>query len=223
MTVIGAAGQDRLARAAVMIVGCGALGGQLAMLLAGAGVGRIGIADFDTIDITNLQRQLFFSEAQAGKGKASIIGERMEALNSEIEVEVYQEMITQRNAEDVFSRYDLIIDATDNPATKYFIDNVTRRLGLPCCIGGVAGWRGQVVMLSGSGDSLRYGDIFSRPDADPSMMPCEIEGVMGPAASTIASLQAAEAVKWLIADEADRRPVMISVDLSAPLFNVMEL
>ena len=197
---IGAEAQDRLALGSVFIIGCGALGGHTAMLLAGAGVGRIGIADFDTVDISNLQRQLYFSESEAGEYKVGRLASRMRALNSEIKVEEYRTLIRRDNAREILGDYDFIIDATDNPATKYLIDDLCLEIGKPGCIGGVAGWRGQVVSVCGCKDgerTMRFGDIFPCPDADPSMLPCEIEGVIGAAASIISSVQASEAIKYL--------------------------
>lgn len=221
--MIGGIGQQRLADASVLVVGCGALGGQLAMLLAGSGVGRIGIADFDTVDITNLQRQLFFTETDAGKGKAPLIAARMRALNSEIQVDVYETLISDRNAAEIFSRYGFIVDATDNPASKYMVDRYAGRLGIPCCIGGVAGWRGQVTMLSPEEGGVRYMDLFPAPDSDPGVLPCAVEGVMGMAASTVASLQAAEVVKWISGEDESRASRMIALDLGIPSFDVFGL
>ncbi|MDE5903282.1 MAG: HesA/MoeB/ThiF family protein [Muribaculaceae bacterium] len=212
---IGTEGQRRLSDASVFIIGCGALGGQVAMLLAGAGTGHIGIADFDTIDISNLQRQLFFAEAQAGQPKTAVIGERMRQLNSTIRVDVYERMIRPADGPAILSEYDFIIDATDNPATKYMTDRICRQIGRPGCIGGVAGWQGQVVSVTGRTDdgSLGFADIFPQPDADPSMLPCEVTGVMGAAASVIASVQASEAMKYFIGE--GRRAVngVVSINL----------
>lgn len=220
--VIGSVGQSRLSHASVLIIGCGALGGQIAMLLAGSGVGKIGIADFDTVDITNLQRQLFFSEANTGLPKVRLIAERMRQLNSEIDVREYAEMIRRDNSEQIFPEYDLIVDATDNPATKYFTDRYSQKYGKPCCIGGVASWRGQVVILATDSET-RYPDIFPMPENDSSMLPCEIEGVMGPSASLISSLQAAEIIKWLSSDTESNKSKMIVADLETPTFSVFLL
>lgn len=220
--VIGEDGQHQLASSSVFIIGCGALGGQLAMLLAGAGIGKIGIADFDTVDLSNLQRQLFFEESQAGLSKASIIAERLRRLNSEVTVESHNELIHSSNADRILRPYDIIADATDNPATKYFVDKTALSLGKTCCIGGVAAWRGQVVLLSSGENGMRYKDIFPAPENDPAMLPCEIEGVMGPTASTVSSIQASEIINALIHPEGIRSK-LISLDLSVPSFNVIHL
>lgn len=195
ISVIGAEGQKALADGRVFVVGCGALGGQVAMLLAGAGIGHIGIIDFDTIDISNLQRQLFFTEKECGLPKADVLGNRMHAINSEVEVIVNMGMLTKRNATAILSGYDIVIDATDNPASKLMIQSVCDNLSIPCVIGGVAGWRGQVTTVL-PGDSGLEG-VFGEISEDVGMTPCAIEGVMGSAAATIASVQAAEAIKYL--------------------------
>ncbi len=224
--MIGEERQQRLSASSVFIIGCGALGGQLAMLLAGAGVGRIGIADFDTIDITNLQRQLFFDENSLGKSKSDVLAKKLSSLNSEVEIIHHKEMISRKNYRLLLSGYDMIADATDNPATKYFIDEVSKEMKAACCLGGVAGWRGQVVIFANSGSEtgLTYKDIFPIPESDPSMLPCEIEGVMGPAASTIASIQASEIIQFLIRKPEEQwRERMIALDLSIPSMNVVNL
>ncbi len=225
ISCIGAEGQKRLSDASVFIIGCGALGGQTAMLLAGAGVGRIGIADFDTIDISNLQRQLFFAEEEAGRPKAEVIADRMRRLNSEIRVDVYERMIRPADGPELLSAYDFIIDATDNPATKYMTDRMCRLIRKPGCIGGVAGWQGQVVSVTGRDDdgTLGFADIFPPPDADPSMLPCEVTGVMGAAASVIASIQAAEAVKYIIGEGRRAVSSIVSVNLLTLEFHRVEL
>lgn len=178
-----------------MVIGCGALGSVASMYLAGAGVGKIGIADFDTIDTTNLQRQFFFSEQDAGRKKAEVLARRMRALNSEIIVHVYDKFITPKCGEDILRGYDFVIDGTDNPASKYMTDRLCERLALPCCIGGVEAMRGQLISIL-PGDA-RYREVFPDLPEDPGLTPCSIAGVLGPAAGVVASLQAAEAIKYL--------------------------
>lgn len=198
---IGEEGQRRLASGSVFVVGCGALGGQVAMLLAGAGVGRIGIADFDTVDITNLQRQLFFAESLQGESKAASVAARMRALNSEIDVRVHECRVDEGNAAELFKDYDFIIDATDSPESKYMIDAVCLRLRKDCCIGGVSGWSGQVMsaLIDVDGNSsARFSEIFPKPDAQTLEQIHRKKGVIGAAPSTVASIEAAEALKYLI-------------------------
>ena len=196
IAVIGEDGQRRLRESSVLVIGCGALGGQCAMELAGSGVGKIGLVDFDTIGLSNLQRQLFFRESEAGKMKAAIIAERIRALNSDVEICVYTHLLTSKNFGEIAAEYDFVEECTDNAATKLLVEQECRRLSKACCIGGVAGWRGQLTtMADGRGGMAQYfPDMAQEADG---LLPCAIEGVMAPTAAMIASLQAAEAIKYL--------------------------
>ena len=168
IAVIGEDGQRRLRESSVLVIGCGALGGQCAMELAGSGVGKIGLVDFDTIDLSNLQRQLFFRESEAGKMKAAIIAERIRALNSDVEICVYTHLLTSKNFGEIAAEYDFVEECTDNAATKLLVEQECRRQYFP--------------------------DMAQEADG---LLPCAIEGVMAPTAAMIASLQAAEAIKYL--------------------------
>lgn len=219
--VVGTAGQSRLAEAVVLVAGCGALGGQTAMLLAAAGVGRLILIDFDTVCISNLQRQLFYREEDAGKLKASLLADRIHALNSEVDVEVYPEMLTYDNAGDMISRADFVVEATDNHAPKAMIEEVCREKDVPCCIGGVAGWRGQVVTVADGSKGMSH--LFPDAGDDGSVLPCEAEGVMGPVASAIASMQASEALKYLTGQGELLLNKCFFCDLSANLYATFDL
>lgn len=222
--VIGEEGQARLASSSIMIIGCGALGGQIAMLMAGSGIGRIGIADFDHIEISNLQRQLFFTEADEGKSKAELLGKRMKALNSEVEISIYDVKIDARNAASILSGYDLIIEATDNASTKYFIDSETQSLRLPCIIGGVNGWRGQVAALANNNPDIPgFRDIFPLSENEIQKLSSEKPGVIGATPSSIASIQASEAIQMLLTDRKDRKSRMIFIDLENLVFQTVAL
>ncbi|MDE6461084.1 MAG: HesA/MoeB/ThiF family protein, partial [Paramuribaculum sp.] len=142
---IGKEGLQKIRQGKVFILGCGALGSLSAMYLAASGVGTIGIADFDTIDATNLQRQLFYSEDIVGSAKVLELANKMSRLNSDIHLEVFNEMITARKAEKIFAGYDFIIDGSDNMSTKQMTSSVCEKINKPYCIGGVEGFAGQVM------------------------------------------------------------------------------
>lgn len=192
---IGRDGVERLRRSHVFVIGCGALGSLCAMYLAGAGVGQLSIADFDSIDLSNLQRQLFYSETETGRSKAEILARRLHELNSDVRVNVHSVLLSSSNAGNLLRDADFVIDATDNPASKFHTDKICCQLSLPCCIGGVAGFTGQ--LMSWAPGHTRYSDIFSPEGTEGGMLPCTIGGVHGPAAGVIASLQASEAIKHL--------------------------
>lgn len=192
---MGRPGVERLREGRVFIVGCGALGSLCAMYLAAGGVGMVGIADFDTIDISNLQRQLFFGEDVLGKKKCLILAERMRTINSECKVCNYDELITKNRAENIFPDYDFVIDGSDNPKTKLQTASVCESLGIPYCIGGVREYSGQV--MSWAPGHTGYSELFGDVLACSGITPCSIGGVLGPAAGVTASVQASEAIKYL--------------------------
>lgn len=192
---IGISGIEKLNRSKVMIVGCGALGSLCAMYLTGAGVGELTIADFDTIDISNLQRQLFFETEDAGNFKAEKLSQRITALNPQCNVICLREMITASRAKELFRGKDFIIDATDNPSSKAMTDSVCFELDIPYCIGGVSGFKGQVT--SWKHGFARYSEIFNPQSAQNSYMSCSMGGVIGPIAGVVASVQSSEAIKHL--------------------------
>lgn len=177
----------------VMVVGCGALGSLCSMYLTASGVGNITIADFDTIDVSNLQRQLFFTETGLGESKARTLADRMSALNSETKITVIETLISRDKALSVFADHDVIIDGSDNPATKLMTDAVCEELGIPCVIAGVRGFECQIMTCIPG--SVRYADVFGMSGGCSGGTPCSVGGVLGPAAGVAASIQASEAIK----------------------------
>ena len=172
---IGKDGQKKIFDAKVLIIGCGALGSMVAMQLAGAGIGAIGIADFDNVDVSNLHRQFFFTTSDAGHSKAIIIGKRIKALNPEVELSIYKEIITFAKAEIIIDAYDYIVDATDNPESKRIIGEISLKKGKPCCIGGVRDFSGQVIILHPS--DFRFEDYFGLASSE-GFLPCSMGGVV---------------------------------------------
>ena len=195
LEAIGEEGQQRIRNARILIVGCGALGSMAAMELAGAGIGVIGIADFDTVDISNLQRQFFYATENAGILKSQLLAAKITALNPEVTVEIYNDIITEKKARCIFGNFDFIIDATDNPESKKMIGGICMSLGKPCSIGGVGDFHGQVMTLLP--DDPRFEDYFGESGSE-GFMPCSLGGVFGPAAVVCASIQASEALKYIV-------------------------
>lgn len=191
-------GQERIARARVLIVGCGALGSPSAMYLAGAGIGSLVIADFDTIDISNLHRQVFYSEEDVGKSKSAILAEHVRSLNSNVRIERWNKLVTKKMLEKEFAiePFDAIIDAADNPSTTYMLDDFCQTKGIPLSSAGVTGWKAQV--FTSIPGSYTYREIFPEPEENCGLLPCSISGIMGPTAALAASLQTAEIIKMLL-------------------------
>ncbi len=192
---IGTEGVERLIKASVLVVGAGALGCIAAMYLAAAGVGRIGIVDFDTVGLSNLQRQLAYTEADLELPKTEALEAKLRAINPDTCIEVYNTMLTRENAAEMLSHYDVIIEGSDNPATKYLVSDTARALECPCIIGGVRGFTGQITTQLAEGPTYRY--VFPELPETCGFTPCSTAGVLGPVPGVIASLQATEAIKVL--------------------------
>ncbi len=216
---IGEAGQDRLLSSKVAVIGCGALGSMVAMQLAAAGVGKILIADFDTIDISNLQRQFFFTTEEAGEMKATVLSKRMVGINPQCQVEIVKKLIDRSLAKELFAECDFIVDATDNPVSKVMIEEICNEMGKTCCIAGVSGFHGQVMTINPGG--VKFREVFS-PVEDMNFMPCSIGGVVGAAAALCASIQASEAVKYLTGAGTTLENCLLTFDLLTNTFQKIE-
>lgn len=164
---IGPEGQERLRRASVLLVGVGGLGAPISLYLTGAGIGRLGIVDDDVVSTDNLHRQVLYSEPQVGLPKAAEAAARLSALNSDVSVEPYACRLTEENAEDIISRYDIVVDGCDNYATRYLIDSVTERLGKPYVYGAVCGYEGQASVFGAGERPHRYRDLYPTPPPAP--------------------------------------------------------
>lgn len=192
---IGKEGVELLNKSTVLVAGCGALGSMAAMQLAASGVGYLRLVDFDTIDLSNLQRQLFFKTDETGRPKASTLAERIRELNPEVRVEVIGEMLNKDNVRQLIAGCDFVVEATDNASSMMLIDSVCNEVGVRCVLAGVSGFTGQVMTCLPGG--RRYADVF--PVASGSgILPCSLTGVIGPAATVAASIEVAEALKSLL-------------------------
>lgn len=191
---IGKEGQQKLHSSSVLIIGCGALGSMVAMQLTGAGIGRLKICDFDTIDVTNLQRQFFFKTEEAGKNKSETLARKMSELNPEIEIEIDNRLITRKLASELIPHYDFVVDATDNPDSKRITGEVCKEKGKACCIAGVSDFSGQVTTFLP--EDPRFEEYFGEVTYG-GFLPCSMGGVMGPAVALCASIQANETIKYL--------------------------
>lgn len=191
---IGEAGQKLLEEAKVLIVGVGGLGSPIALYLAGAGVGCIGLVDDDVVSISNLQRQVLYSERELGKPKAVCAAERVAALNSEITVRPYPTRLTKENAFDIIREYDMVVDGCDNFATRYLINDCCVELGIPYIYGAICGFEGQVSVFNHGTDKRNYRDLY--PDeAEMMRMPPPSKGVMGITPAVVGSIEATEVLK----------------------------
>lgn len=189
-------GQQRIVNSRVLCIGAGGLGSPTIMYLAAAGVGKIGIVDFDYVDVTNLQRQIIHTESDIGKNKAQSAKDKVRALNSNIEVEIYEFQLNEINALDIFQNYDLIIDCTDNFATRYLVNDAAALLGKPYIWGSIYRFDGQAsVFWSQHGPCYRC--MHPTPPLPGSVPSCAEGGVLGVLCGAIGSVQSNEAIKLI--------------------------
>lgn len=192
----GVEGQRKLLEGSVLLVGAGGLGCPSALYLAAAGVGRIGLVDDDVVDLSNLQRQILYSTPDIGRPKIEVAEERIRALNPEVALETYAERLTSENAMDILSKYDVVIDGTDNFPTRYLTNDACAFLKIPCVYGAILRFEGQVSVF----DTERgpcYRCLFPEPPPPGAVPSCAEGGVLGILPGVIAMLQATEAVKLL--------------------------
>ena len=194
---VGVKGQKRLLESKVLIIGAGGLGAPAAMYLAAAGVGTIGIADADEVDLSNLQRQVIHTTADIGKAKVKSAAETMEAINPEVTVHTYRTFVTSENIMDLIKDYDFIIDGTDNFPAKFLINDACVMAKKPFSHAGIIRFQGQL-MTYVPGEGPCYRCVFKNPPPKDAVPTCRQAGVIGAMGGVIGSLQAMEAVKYII-------------------------
>jgi len=197
MPEVGPEGQKKLKNASVLCVGAGGLGSPLALYLAAAGVGRIGIVDFDTVDESNLQRQIIHDTQSVGTSKLVSAKKRLLALNPFISVETHEMRLTSANAVELFSKYDVIADGTDNFATRYLVNDACVLTGKPNAYGSIFRFEGQLAVF-GLKDGPCYRCLYPEPPP-PGLVPsCSEAGVLGVLPGVIGTMQAIEALKLIL-------------------------
>jgi len=194
---VGLEGQRKLKGSSVLIIGTGGLGSPVALYLAAAGIGRIGLIDYDTVDSTNLQRQIIHGTDRVGVLKVESARDRMLDLNPDIEVEVYNEPFTSENAMRIAADYDILVDGTDNFPTRYLTNDVCVFLGKPNVYGSIFRFDGQASVFHAK-EGPCYRCLFPEPPP-PGLVPsCAEGGVLGVLPGTIGTIQASEAIKVLL-------------------------
>ncbi len=197
MPEVGMAGQRRLKQGSVLLIGAGGLGSPLALYLAAAGVGHIGLVDFDVVDESNLQRQIVHGTSTLGMSKAESAKRRLLDLNPSIEVTTYETQITSANALDLLRPYDVIIDGTDNFPTRYLTNDASVMLGKPNVYGSIFRFEGQATVFSPKDGGPCYRCLYPEPPP-PGLVPsCAEGGVLGVLPGVIGTIQATEAIKLL--------------------------
>jgi sulfur-carrier protein adenylyltransferase/sulfurtransferase len=197
---VGVDGQKRLTNAKVLVIGAGGLGSPALLYLAAAGVGTIGIVEFDVVDESNLQRQIIHGQSDLGRPKAQSARDKIREINPFVEVRLHERRLDNSNAVNIFSQYDLILDGTDNFATRYLVNDAAVLAGKPYIWGSIYRFEGQVSVFwedAPDGRGLNYRDLYPEPPP-PGMVPsCAEGGVLGILCASIASVMGTEAIKLI--------------------------
>jgi adenylyltransferase/sulfurtransferase len=194
---VGPEGQRKLKAGRVLCVGAGGLGSPAALYLAAAGVGTIGVIDFDAVDVSNLQRQILHGTPDVGRSKLQSARERLGALNPHVKVEPYETALTSKNALEIFKQYDIILDGTDNFSTRYLVNDACVILGKPNAYGSIFRFEGQASVFATKGGPC-YRCLYPEPPP-PGLVPsCAEGGVLGVLPGVIGTIQATESIKLLL-------------------------
>jgi adenylyltransferase/sulfurtransferase len=211
---LGGVGQRKLLEASALVVGAGGLGCPAALYLAAAGVGRLTLADPDAVDLSNLHRQILYADADVGRPKAETAAAACRRANPEVAATPLPRRLSAADARDVIRGHRVVIEGSDNLETKFAINDACVAEGVPCVIGGVVRWHGQVLtVLPGRGPCYRC--IFEGPPPENCVETCEQAGVIGPAAGAIGAFQAVEAIKILAGVGEPLAGRMLAVDFLA--------
>ena len=193
---VGIRGQQILLSSKVLVIGAGGLGSSSILYLAAAGIGTIGIADKDKVELSNLNRQIIHNTGRVGKLKTESAKQTINELNPDIKINIYNE-ISSKNISGIVSQYDFVIDATDNFETKFLINDACVKEEKPFCHAGIVGFQGQL-MTYVPNKGCCYRCVFKEPPKKECVSSCSTDGVLGAAVGIIGSLQAIEAIKYIL-------------------------
>lgn len=197
---LGEIGQQKLKDAKVLVIGAGGLGCPALLYLAGAGVGRIGIVDFDLVSLSNLHRQVIFTVHDIGLSKALRAGDVLEQINPDIEVIVFNEKLNNTNAIDIIKSFDIILDGTDNFASRYLVNDACVILKKTLVYGAISRFEGQIAIFNHPSETkiaVNYRDLFPHAPADGEVLNCEEAGVIGVLPGIIGTMMANETIKLI--------------------------
>ena len=195
---IGGEGQQKLIDSKVLVIGAGGLGSPAAMYLAAAGVGTLGLVDFDHVDVSNLQRQILHGTSDVGRPKVESGADRLNELNPNVEVVAHRSLLSSSNAFDVIGGYDVVVDGTDNFPVRYLVNDATQMLGKPLVYGSIFQWEGQASVFMPGQNTPCYRCLFPEPPPPGTVPSCAEGGVFGVLPGIIGSIQAVEAIKLLL-------------------------
>lgn len=219
---VGVDGQRRLKESRVLLVGAGGLGSPVALYLAAAGVGTLGLVDFDAVDLSNLQRQILHGSAAVGSSKLESARDRLRDINPNVRLEGYDTRFDSSNAIEIARGYDLIVDGTDNFATRYLVNDTSVLLGIPNVYGSVYRFEGQVSVF-GAPNGPCYRCLFREPPPPELVPSCAESGVLGVVPGLVGTIQATEAIKILLGLGDNLVGRLLTIDVMTMAFRTIEI
>jgi molybdopterin/thiamine biosynthesis adenylyltransferase/rhodanese-related sulfurtransferase len=219
---LGEAGQRALKESRVLLVGAGGLGSPVALYLAAAGVGTIGLVDFDAVDLSNLHRQILHGSAAVGSSKIDSARDRLRDVNPNVQIEAYETRLDSGNALEIARGYDLIVDGTDNFATRYLVNDTSVLLGIPNVYGSVYRFEGQASVF-GAPNGPCYRCLFREPPPPHLVPSCAEAGVLGVVPGLVGTIQAAEAIKQLLGLGDTLVGKLLTIDVITMAFRTIEI
>ena len=219
---VGEEGQRTLKNSRVLLVGAGGLGSPVALYLAAAGVGTIGLVDFDAVDLSNLQRQILHGSAAIGSSKLHSARDRLRDINPNVRVESYETRLNSANALGIARGYDLIVDGTDNFATRYLVNDASVLLGIPNIYGSVYRFEGQASVFGAPGGPC-YRCLFREPPPPELVPSCAEGGVLGVVPGLVGTIQATEAIKMLLGLGESLVGRLLTIDAMTMAFRTIEI
>jgi sulfur-carrier protein adenylyltransferase/sulfurtransferase len=219
---VGEEGQRALKKSRVLLIGAGGLGSPVSLYLAAAGVGTLGLVDFDVVDLSNLQRQILHGSSGIGSPKIDSARDRLRDINPNVHVEAYETRFTASNALDIARDYDLIIDGTDNFATRYLVNDTSVLLGIPNVYGSVYRFEGQASVF-GAPDGPCYRCLFREPPPPDLIPSCAEAGVLGVVPGLVGTIQATEAIKMLLGLGETLVGRLLLIDAMTMAFRTLEI
>ena len=219
---VGENGQRALRESRVLLVGAGGLGSPVALYLAAAGVGTLGLVDFDSVDLSNLQRQILHGSAAVGSSKIDSARDRLRDINPNVDVVGYDTRFASSNALEIARGYDLIVDGTDNFATRYLVNDTSVLLGIPNVYGSVYRFEGQASVF-GAPDGPCYRCLFREPPPPHLVPSCAEAGVLGVVPGLVGTIQATEAVKILLGLGDTLAGRLLTIDVMTMAFRTIEI
>lgn len=197
MPEVGVEGQHKIKQARVLVIGAGGLGCPISLYLAAAGIGTLGIIDFDFVEIHNLHRQILYTEKDINHPKVNALKERLTEINPHINIHIYNEKLTEGNCTSVFDGYDYIVDGSDNFVTRYLVNDYCVALGKTLVYGSILGFQGQLAVFNHQG-SKDLRSLFPEAPPPESVPNCSLNGVLGPLPGILGTMMAQETLKLIL-------------------------